>query len=118
MAKSETSGCTWIVLVFIIIGAVWVGKSVKDTPPKSPAQHREEMVITTAQKAVRERLKDPRSGEFEYMQSRIAEAGAGRVIVSGKVRATNSFGATIETPWAVEMKEAGEKWEVLKVDVK
>jgi hypothetical protein len=118
MAKSETSGCTWIVLVFIIIGAVMLVKAFKDTGNVSPAVKREEMMIYTAEKAVREGLKDSKTAEFEARDTRIYEKEKGLVIVSGSVRASNSFGAFIKSAFAVEMRESGEKWEVLKVDVK
>lgn len=106
MARSKTSGCAWLALVLAIVGGYYVVKAFKETP-HNPVAHRENTMIADAQAAVRKSLKDSQTADFDYRSIRLHELEGGGMIVTGSVRAANSFGAFIETPWAVEMSEDG-----------
>jgi hypothetical protein len=121
--QPELAGANnWIVAVAVFLGMVVFGLSLNGADSSSQTTKFDDgksWAVTMAQAFVKERLKSPASASFpwsfdEYRVSNIGKEWS----VSGYVDATNSFNANIRTHWSLRMRDEGENWRLLSIDIR
>lgn len=103
------------VFALLIIVVVWCGiKSCAGYKPEFDARL---SAVTTAEIAVKNRLKAPSTAKFPvYTQAKVTHSGDVYTVVS-YVDSQNGFGAILRSYFKVKMRLRGERFEVLEVVV-
>jgi hypothetical protein len=106
-------------VVFAVMVTVGLGMSgSKSSSGGSSYDDGKTWAITMAQAFVKERLKSPSSASFpwSYDEYRVSHIGS-EWCVSGYVDAVNGFNANLRTRWSLRMRDEGEDWRLLSIDI-
>lgn len=139
-APKKTSGCAWIVLIFIAIPTLLSIFYAGITGPAQKAEQASKEAarvaaltpeqIAAEQKAARIKsalgacrifsknaLKDPDTGEFIGYSPAEPNADASKVTMQVTWRATNSFGARLPTILECSVVMEGDKWRLINMEI-